>query len=89
MPPAALKKTDRTIVTPNTDKQKVDVCMIDLDKPRGVGAYVSNQSYGAMVQYKSVIRFGGPRFQGEYEVGVGYIIRFCMLPLILRGERIF
>lgn len=76
LPPAALEKTDRTVVTPNTDKQKVDVYKIDLDKPRGVGVYVSSQSYGAMVQYKNVVGFGGPRFQGGYEVGVGYVIRF-------------
>ena len=76
LPPAALEKTDRTVVTPNTDKQKVDVYKIDLDKPRGIGVYVSSQSYGAMVQYKNVVGFGGPRFQGGYEVGVGYMIRF-------------
>ena len=76
LPPAAIEKTDRTVVTPNTDKQKVDVYKINLDKPRGVGVYVSSQSYGAMVQYKNVVGFGGPRFQGGYEVGVGYMIRF-------------
>lgn len=76
LPPAALDKTDRTVVMPNTDKQKVDVYKINLDKPRGVGVYVSSQSYGAMVQYKNVVGFGGPRFQGGYEVGVGYMIRF-------------
>ena len=76
LPPAVIEKTDRTVVTPNTDKQKVDVYKINLDKPRGVGVYVSSQSYGAMVQYKNVVGFGGPRFQGGYEVGVGYMIRF-------------
>ena len=76
LPPQALEKTDRTVVTPNTDKQKVDVYKINLDKPRGLGVYVSSQSYGAMVQYKNVVGFGGPRFQGGYEVGVGYMIRF-------------
>lgn len=76
LPPAAVEKTDKTVVTPNTDKQKVDVYKINLDKPRGVGVYVSTESAGAMVQYKNVIGFGGPRFNGGYEIGAGYMIRF-------------
>lgn len=76
LPPAAIEKTDRTVVTPNTDKQKVDVYKINLDKPRGIGAYVSTESAGAMVQYKNVIGFGGPRFNGGYEIGAGYMVRF-------------
>ena len=76
LPPAAIEKTDRTVVTPNTDKQKVDVYKINLDKPRGVSVYVSTESAGAMVQYKNVVGFGGQKFNGGYEVGVGYMGRF-------------
>ena len=71
-----LEKTDRTVVTTNTDKQKVEVYKINLDKQRGIGVCASNQSYGAMMQYRNIVGFGGPKYQGGYEVGIGYMIRF-------------
>jgi Tfp pilus assembly protein PilV len=74
--PANNVPADKTVVTPNTQDQKVDVYRITLDKPRGIGAYVSTESAGAMVQYKNAVLFGGPRFHGGYEIGAGYMIRF-------------
>jgi predicted RNase H-like nuclease len=50
--PANKIPADKTIVTPNTDQQKVDVYRITMDKPRAVGAYVSTESAGIMAQYK-------------------------------------
>ncbi len=74
--PANKIPADKTIVTPNTDQQKVDVYRITMDKPRAVGAYVSTESAGIMAQYKGTTVFGGPRYHGGYEIGVGYLIRF-------------
>lgn len=72
--PVTMPAADKTIVTPQ--QQKVDVYRITLDKPRGAGVYASSQSVGAMVQYKNVVVFGGPKYQGGYEAGAGYMIRW-------------
>jgi hypothetical protein len=74
--PANKIPADKTIVTPNTDQQKVDVYRITMDKPRAIGAYVSTESAGIMAQYKGATVFGGPRYHGGYEIGIGYLIRF-------------
>jgi hypothetical protein len=74
--PANKIPADKTIVTPNTSEQKVDVYRITMDKPRAIGAYVSTESAGVMAQYKGTTVFGGPRYHGGYEIGVGYLIRF-------------
>ena len=74
--PANKVPADKTIVTPNVEEQKVDVYRITMDKPRGIGVYASSESAGAMLQYKNVVIFGGPRYQGGYEVGAAYLIRF-------------
>lgn len=72
--PVALPPADKTVVSPQ--QQQVDVYRISLDKPRGAGVYVSSESAGAMVQYNHIIGFGGPRYRGGYEVGVGYLVRW-------------
>lgn len=74
--PANAVPADKTVVTPNNDEQKVDVYRITLDKPRGIGVYASTESAGAMVQYKNVIVFGGPKYSGGYEVGAAWMVRF-------------
>lgn len=40
LPRLATEKTDRTVVTPNTEKQKVDVYKINLNKPHKIKAGV-------------------------------------------------
>lgn len=72
--PVELPKADKTIITPQ--EQKVDVYRITLDKPRGIGVYVSTESIGAIAQYKNVAVFGGPKYDGGYEIGTAYMIRW-------------
>ena len=72
--PVALPPADKTIVTPQ--EQKVDVYRITLDKPRGIGVYVSTESIGAIAQYKNIAIFGGPKYEGGYEVGAAYMVRW-------------
>jgi hypothetical protein len=72
--PVELPPADKTIVTPQ--EQKVDVYRITLDKPRGIGIYASTESIGAMAQYKHITVFGGPKYDGGYEVGAGYMARW-------------
>ncbi|EAX47156.1 hypothetical protein TcarDRAFT_0795, partial [Thermosinus carboxydivorans Nor1] len=72
--PVSLPPADKTIVTPR--EQKVDVYRITLDKPRAVGVYASTESVGIMAQYKNIIVFGGPKYQGGYEIGAAYMIRW-------------
>jgi len=47
LPSPVLEKTDRTVVTPNTDKQKVDVYKINMDKrwEIGLGVGYHNEFY--------------------------------------------
>ncbi len=72
--PVELPEADKTIVTPQ--EQKVDVYRITMDKPRGIGVYVSTESIGAIAQYKHVAVFGGPKYDGGYEVGAAYMVRW-------------
>jgi len=55
LPAAATEKTDRTIVTTNTDKQQVDVYKIDLDKQHQikVGAGVVDSHTYEVVSYQA------------------------------------
>lgn len=72
--PIALPPADKTMVTPR--EQQVDVYRIVLDKPRGAGGYVSSESAGVMLQDKSIVVFGGPRYRGGCEIGAGYLVRW-------------
>lgn len=55
LPTAAVEKTDRTVVTANTDQQKVDVYKIDLDKQHQikVGAGVVDGHMYEVVSYQA------------------------------------
>lgn len=72
--PVSLPPADKTIVTPQDTK--VDVYRITLDKPRGIGGYVSTESAGVMAQYKNYVIFGGPKYRGGYEIGAAYLVRW-------------
>lgn len=81
LPPVALEKSDRTIVVPNENKTPasnydVGVFKINLDKPRGLGVYVSTESLGVVATYKNVSIFGGKKYQGGNELGVMYQARW-------------
>lgn len=78
-PAGVLQKSDRTIVTPNADKQKVDVYKITLRKAHKVKAgmtYVNDKAYlSAGYQagrWEGIAHFNGNGFQG---VSVMYTLK--------------
>lgn len=78
-PAAVLQKSDRTIVTPNEEKQKVDVYKITLRKAHKVKAgmtYVNDKAYlSAGYQsgrWEGIAHFNGNGFQG---VSVMYTLK--------------
>jgi len=68
------KPADKTIIVP--EEKKIEVYKINLDKPRAIGVYASTESAGAIVQYKKVAVFGGPKYKGGYEIGAAYMVRW-------------
>ncbi len=78
-PAGVLQKSDRTIVTPNADKQKVDVYKINLRKAHKVKAgmtYLDNHAFlstGYQAgRWEGIAHFNGNGFQG---VSVMYTLK--------------
>jgi hypothetical protein len=72
--PVKLPPADKTIIVPT--ETKVDVYRINLRKDNGIGIYASTESAGLLVQHKNVIIFGGPKYDGGYDVGAAYMVRW-------------
>lgn len=80
LPPAALEKTDRTVVTPNVEKQKVDVYKIDFDRKwEIVGLYgkgVKGVQVGYNPNHTSTIKLQQLNDEGVKKTVIGYGVRF-------------
>lgn len=72
LPKAATEKSDRTAVVANTDKQKVDVYKINLDKPHSIVAGVTVMTNGEIYEtvgyedkrFEGLAHFKGSEFKG-------------------------
>lgn len=72
LPKAATEKSDRTAVVANTDKQKVDVYKINLDKPHSIVAGVTVMTNGEVYEtvgyedkrFEGLAHFKGSEFKG-------------------------
>ena len=72
LPKAATEKADRTAVVANTDKQKVDVYKINLDKPHSIVAGVTVMTNGEVYEtvgyedkrFEGLAHFKGSEFKG-------------------------
>lgn len=72
LPKAATEKSDRTAVVANTDKQKVDVYKINLDKPHSILAGVTVMTNGEIYEtvgyedkrFEGLAHFKGSEFKG-------------------------
>lgn len=72
LPKAATEKADRTAVVANTDKQKVDVYKINLDKPHSIVAGVTVMTNGEVYEtvgyedkkVQGLAHFKGSEFKG-------------------------
>ena len=78
---------DKTVAVPASGQVKTETVQpktpvtlnqynIRLDKPYGIGVYAGTHSVGAIMQYNNVFVFGGPQYQGGYEIGAGFLMRF-------------
>ena len=61
LPKAATEKSDRTAVVANTDKQKVDVYKINLDKPHSIVVGVTVMTNGEVYE---TVGYEDKRFEG-------------------------
>lgn len=72
LPKAVTEKSDRTAVVANTDKQKVDVYKINLDKPHSIVAGVTVMTNGDIYEtvgyedkrFEGLAHFKGSEFKG-------------------------
>ena len=72
LPKAATEKSDRTAVVANTDKQKVDVYKINLDKPHSIVVGVTVMTNGEVYEtvgyedkrFEGLAHFKGSEFKG-------------------------
>lgn len=71
LPAVVIEPTDRTVVTPNTEKQRVEVYKINLDKPHKIktGVTVLNDKIYPTVGYQAgrvegLVQFDGTKIKG-------------------------
>lgn len=71
LPAVVIEPTDRTVVTPNTEKQRVEVYKINLDKPHKIktGVTVLNDKIYPTVGYQAgrvegLVQFEGTKIKG-------------------------
>lgn len=72
LPKAVTEKSDRTAVVANTDKQKVDIYKINLDKPHSIVAGVTVMTNGEVYEtvgyedkrFEGLAHFKGSEFKG-------------------------